>query len=788
MSFKFVNNTPPFPTKARSSNAAASSSSSSSGAGHHPNALPPLQRSLPEYGSPNELPNPPSHYFPSKPGAKQRVHKLQQEQQQRERDAQFERSLHDDQLTRHDHTGSNETLSGTNYRQHQFGQHGGDVGSSAVGHSGASATTTTTEAERVAIQALVGAAATGNSRRIGPSDRDTWDAASELMREEQQQQHASRARGKRKAGAHDDEDDGHDDDDDQLVDDEGDTQMQVDDDAASLRSDHTGGTKPVTATAIADKDGAPKKRSRTLTTAHQTAVLNALLAKTRFPSTETREEVGKQIGMSARRVQIWFQNRRQSQKRQRDREASELGAFHSTHVGPSAHQLHYEYQQHQQQQQRMNPYGRDYQPAPPTTMSSSSSTSTARPEITRQTSIDSVNSYASARSSMGSFHVSQAHRDVVPPLSDVPPRWPASGQPMYGNGWHNQQRTAHSPLQSPTSQTPQTSYFPRHPQTRPPSSSRENESAWSAHEAADAAVKLPPLSSVLGGSLPDSPAGGDYGSASTPRQATFTSTFANRPPPPAPSAGTRAIPNSQIMVSPMSPVSFAPSDSFSRLRISSEGPGSPPTRHASPPDMLDAVMETMSRPTNVVPARASLPPLRYHARTSEADAALLAPILPAGSSSSSMLKQLPPISSITGSLGLPSLSPTSSTFGHPNHPFPQRERMTFNQTHTSSSTGSNNSQSSSSKLDVGRSSVSSFETSGTGWTPASLGSSSRTSFSSEVQDEWDRVSREHNSLANQAQTGAGRKVKAVEVSPWDDRRGMARGSNLTTTTTPQPNH
>ena len=51
-----------------------------------------------------------------------------------------------------------------------------------------------------------------------------------------------------------------------------------------------------------------KKRNRTLTTPHQAAVLNALLAQTRFPTTEMREEVGRQIGMSARRVQIWFQN------------------------------------------------------------------------------------------------------------------------------------------------------------------------------------------------------------------------------------------------------------------------------------------------------------------------------------------------------------------------------------------------------------------------------------------------------------------------------------------------
>ncbi|KAK4052486.1 hypothetical protein OIV83_002288 [Microbotryomycetes sp. JL201] len=761
MSFKFVNNTAPFPTKNRSSGAERPSSMSS-GAGHRGPPTLPLDRALPEYGTPNEMPNPPTHYFPSRPGAKQRVQRLQQQQQQLD-----------------PHSGTHPLPS-----EHAAAPTGQDAASATaspprVAHShasyGAQATVTggpTTEAERVAIQALVGAygATSVSSTRHRSPDRNMWDAASELMREERA--------AKRKASSHDD--DGRDDDDeeDQLEDDR-DTQMQLDDDAASTRSDQTGNAK----TATADKDGAPKKRSRTLTTAHQTAVLNALLAKTRFPSTETREEVGKQIGMSARRVQIWFQNRRQSQKRQRDREASEIGAFHSTHVGPSAHQLHYEYQH---QQQRMNPYGRDYPPAPPTTMSSSSSTSTARPEITRQTSIDSVNSYSSARSSMGSFHVSQAHRDVVPPLSDVPPRWPANGQPMYSNGWHTQQRTAQSPLQSPTtSSTPQTSYFPRHPQTRP--AARDADSGRGAQEGADAAVKLPPLSAIIGGTLPDSP-GGDYGTASTPRQATFTSTFANRPPPPAPSAGTRAIPNSQIM-SPMSPVSFAPSDSFSRLRISSEGPGSPPTRHASPPDMLDAVMETMSRPTNIVPARASLPPLRYHPRPSEADAALLAPILPAGASTSSKPKQLPPISSITSSLGLPFTSPSSSsspatttTFGHPTHPFPPRERsntgMTTNSHLLSSSAGSHNSQSS--KLDVGRSSVSSFETLGTGWTPASMGSSSRTSFSSEVQDEWDRVSREQNSLAA---TG-GRKVKAVEVSPWDDRRGMARPLNLT----PQPNH
>ncbi|KAF5375986.1 hypothetical protein D9757_008827 [Collybiopsis confluens] len=60
-----------------------------------------------------------------------------------------------------------------------------------------------------------------------------------------------------------------------------------------------------------------KKRTRTLTTPHQSAVLHALLAKSRFPTTAMREEVGRAIGLSARKVQIWFQNQRQKARRPR---------------------------------------------------------------------------------------------------------------------------------------------------------------------------------------------------------------------------------------------------------------------------------------------------------------------------------------------------------------------------------------------------------------------------------------------------------------------------------------
>ncbi|RDB21695.1 Homeobox protein OTX1 [Hypsizygus marmoreus] len=78
-----------------------------------------------------------------------------------------------------------------------------------------------------------------------------------------------------------------------------------------------------------------KKRTRTLTTPHQSAVLHALLAQSRFPTTAMREEVGRSIGLSARKVQIWFQNQRQKARRPRSesdtsrRRAPQYGPFPS---------------------------------------------------------------------------------------------------------------------------------------------------------------------------------------------------------------------------------------------------------------------------------------------------------------------------------------------------------------------------------------------------------------------------------------------------------------------------
>jgi hypothetical protein len=64
------------------------------------------------------------------------------------------------------------------------------------------------------------------------------------------------------------------------------------------------------------------KAKRKRANAYQLDVLNRVFEQTFFPSTELRAELGKQLGMSPRTVQIWFQNKRQS-IRTRQRVATE---------------------------------------------------------------------------------------------------------------------------------------------------------------------------------------------------------------------------------------------------------------------------------------------------------------------------------------------------------------------------------------------------------------------------------------------------------------------------------
>ncbi|KAJ6632198.1 hypothetical protein B0H10DRAFT_1976482, partial [Mycena sp. CBHHK59/15] len=94
-----------------------------------------------------------------------------------------------------------------------------------------------------------------------------------------------------------------------------------------------------------------KKRTRTLTTPHQSAVLHALLAQSRFPTTAMREEVGRSIGLSARKVQIWFQNQRQKARRPGSQGDTSQSQSHSgpqqysafpnapSYAGPAEHQM-----------------------------------------------------------------------------------------------------------------------------------------------------------------------------------------------------------------------------------------------------------------------------------------------------------------------------------------------------------------------------------------------------------------------------------------------------------------
>ncbi|KAI7868734.1 hypothetical protein BDF14DRAFT_1742243 [Spinellus fusiger] len=62
-----------------------------------------------------------------------------------------------------------------------------------------------------------------------------------------------------------------------------------------------------------DENGNPPvKAKRRRANAKQLEVLNRVFDRTFFPSTQMRVELGRQLGMSPRTVQIWFQNRRQA--------------------------------------------------------------------------------------------------------------------------------------------------------------------------------------------------------------------------------------------------------------------------------------------------------------------------------------------------------------------------------------------------------------------------------------------------------------------------------------------
>ncbi|OAD65430.1 Homeodomain-like DNA binding domain-containing transcription factor, partial [Phycomyces blakesleeanus NRRL 1555(-)] len=64
----------------------------------------------------------------------------------------------------------------------------------------------------------------------------------------------------------------------------------------------------------------PKRRRAN---AKQLEVLNRVFERTSFPTTQVRNELGQQLGMSPRTVQIWFQNRRQAIRMQEKKQPKE---------------------------------------------------------------------------------------------------------------------------------------------------------------------------------------------------------------------------------------------------------------------------------------------------------------------------------------------------------------------------------------------------------------------------------------------------------------------------------
>ncbi|KAK4521212.1 Protein kinase C signaling pathway involved MAPKK protein [Mucor velutinosus] len=75
------------------------------------------------------------------------------------------------------------------------------------------------------------------------------------------------------------------------------------------------------------------KAKRKRASPNQLVVLNRVFNQTYFPSTEIRIALGKQLGMSPRTVQIWFQNKRQA-LRSRGRHDSPPSSFYLPPISP----------------------------------------------------------------------------------------------------------------------------------------------------------------------------------------------------------------------------------------------------------------------------------------------------------------------------------------------------------------------------------------------------------------------------------------------------------------------
>ncbi|PPQ77184.1 hypothetical protein CVT25_011030 [Psilocybe cyanescens] len=148
---------------------------------------------------------------------------------------------------------------------------------------------------------------------------------------------------------------------------------------------------PVSPTSPGEEPTIKKKRKRA--DAAQLKVLNETYSRTAFPSTEERIALAKMLDMSARSVQIWFQNKRQSM-RQTNRQSSTVAS--SSHHPFSM-------------QNQLDPMAEDLVPHPPSGYDTGSGGMGDAMYLTSQ---DASRSHASHQHSQHHYHhhPSSSHR------------------------------------------------------------------------------------------------------------------------------------------------------------------------------------------------------------------------------------------------------------------------------------------------------------------------------------------------------------------------------------------
>lgn len=87
-----------------------------------------------------------------------------------------------------------------------------------------------------------------------------------------------------------------------------------------------------------DSQASGRKKKRHRTTPEQLRTLEETYEREKMPNQELRERLAKKLGMTPRRVQIWFQNKRAKEKRSKPSPRSSLQMHH--HQPPSTNPAH----------------------------------------------------------------------------------------------------------------------------------------------------------------------------------------------------------------------------------------------------------------------------------------------------------------------------------------------------------------------------------------------------------------------------------------------------------------